>query len=350
MKVGALIGRFNFLHNGHYNLIKWSLEQVDLLVICLGSHAIAPDSRNPFSTAERAEHIKACFPDANIVFEFIHDHPDDTRDWVSEVVLKVEQHAVTADSITLFGHAKEDTGWYMELFRQAEWTLANYDVDDHLCGTDVRKIAYTGEDLGEDHIPEELFTIFADWLKSPAGKTRAAEYLKEEEYKKPYENLPYPPIHHTVDALVTCQGHILLVKRGKLRGKGLFALPGGFLESRERLFDGAIRELVEETAINVSKEDIAKSWTGDTFTLDNPNRSLIGRIVSEVFHFNLPHDICGGELPKVVGSDDAEAAFWLPVEKLRGDYYKDMDVIRPQFFEDHLYAIKKMLSDIEAMR
>ena len=55
----------------------------------------------------------------------------------------------------------------------------------------------------------------------------------------------------TVDAVVVQSGHILLVKRGDMPGKGLWALPGGFLNQEETMLDGAIRELKEETKIKV---------------------------------------------------------------------------------------------------
>ena len=356
MRVGTIIGRMQFMHNGHFNLIKSVLEHVDLLVVCLGSHAIAPDSRNPFSCVERVEHIKACFPNAPIAFEFIHDHPDSNQDWADEIALKVNQHQVSADAITLFGNKKEDTGWYMDLFRAKGWNIVDCGMDSKLNGTNVRDRAYCEDRYPEtptewkSDVPEALHEVFSTWLASDTGKTRGEEHVKECLYQLPYVQLPFPPIFHTVDAMVTCQGHVLVVKRGKLRGKGLFAMPGGFLNADERLFDGAIRELIEETAIDLTPETLKEYWTGETLTLDNPNRSLIGRIVSEVFLFALPYDICGGDLPKVVGSDDAEAAIWLPIEKFKGNYYKDMDVLRMQFFEDHAYAIKSLLPICMATR
>lgn len=42
---------------------------------------------------------------------------------------------------------------------------------------------------------------------------------------------------------------VLLVKRGKQPNLGLWALPGGRLRAGEKLYEGAIRELREETGI-----------------------------------------------------------------------------------------------------
>ena len=57
-------------------------------------------------------------------------------------------------------------------------------------------------------------------------------------YKARWRTAPYAPIFCTVDALVQTGGHVLLVRRGGYPGKGLWALPGGFLEPRERLLQG----------------------------------------------------------------------------------------------------------------
>lgn len=58
------------------------------------------------------------------------------------------------------------------------------------------------------------------------------------------------------------QGQILLGKRiddpikasSDLHGEGCWTMPGGKLEFGETLIDGAIREVLEETSINLDKE------------------------------------------------------------------------------------------------
>ena len=49
---------------------------------------------------------------------------------------------------------------------------------------------------------------------------------------------------------------ILLVKRAKAPGKGLWGLPGGFIEKGESLEEGAKRELYEETNLKGKLEKI----------------------------------------------------------------------------------------------
>ena len=94
--------------------------------------------------------------------------------------------------------------------------------------------------------------------------------------------------------MVVQSGHILLVERGRMPGKGLLALPGGFVDASERIRDAAIRELREETGIADTKGSIPPamlaSFIEDSRTriFDAPSRSLRGRIVTHAFLFRLP--------------------------------------------------------------
>ena len=47
----------------------------------------------------------------------------------------------------------------------------------------------------------------------------AREFYKD--YKAQFSMLPYPPVFVTGDAVVTCAGHLLVVERGGMPGKGL---------------------------------------------------------------------------------------------------------------------------------
>jgi bifunctional NMN adenylyltransferase/nudix hydrolase len=98
----------------------------------------------------------------------------------------------------------------------------------------------------------------------------------------------------TADAVVVQSGHILLVERGRAPGKGLLALPGGFVNPEERIRDAAIRELREETSISDGKGQIPPAMLASfiedarTRVFDAPNRSLRGRIITHAFLFRLP--------------------------------------------------------------
>ena len=118
---------------------------------------------------------------------------------------------------------------------------------------------------------------------------------------------------------------ILLVKRRMAPGKGLWALPGGFLGANERLEDSMLRELEEETRIKVSKDLLRASIKGN-HVFDHPARSTRGRTITHAYLIVL------NELknPRVRGSDDAERAKWVPISEFYG--------MSEEMFEDH-YSI-----------
>jgi bifunctional NMN adenylyltransferase/nudix hydrolase len=155
------------------------------------------------------------------------------------------------------------------------------------------------------------------------------EYHMVKKYKESWKAAPFPPTFMTVDAVVVQSGHILLVKRGDMPGKGLWALPGGFLNQEETMLDGAIRELKEETKIKVPVPVLKGSIKGSK-TFDAPNRSARGRTITQAFHF----DLGVGELPKVKGSDDAEKAFWVPFNQVKQE----------KMFEDHFHIIDNFIN------
>ena len=86
---------------------------------------------------------------------------------------------------------------------------------------------------------------------------------------------PYPVVLVTVDAVVRAAGQVLLVRRGRMPGKGLWALPGGFVDPAETVYRSALRELVEETRI---EEAALHAALRGVQVFDDPGRSQRGRV------------------------------------------------------------------------
>jgi 8-oxo-dGTP diphosphatase len=59
-------------------------------------------------------------------------------------------------------------------------------------------------------------------------------------------------------------GKILFIKRNVQPAKGMWALPGGFIEQGETVEQAAIRELKEETGIKAQKAEIIKVVTAQS--------------------------------------------------------------------------------------
>jgi ADP-ribose pyrophosphatase YjhB (NUDIX family) len=59
-----------------------------------------------------------------------------------------------------------------------------------------------------------------------------------------------------VGAIVTKEAHLLMVRRAKDPGRGLWTIPGGHVEPGEYLSDALVREVREETALQVEVNDL----------------------------------------------------------------------------------------------
>ena len=122
----------------------------------------------------------------------------------------------------------------------------------------------------------------------------------------------------------------MLIKRRAEPGRGLWALPGGYVNANtdRSVEDAMLRELREETMIKVPapvlRGNIVRSRVFDAI-----DRSPRGRIITHAFHIQLPD----GELPKVKGSDDAEKARWVPIAEVKSE----------ECFEDHFEILQHFL-------
>jgi bifunctional NMN adenylyltransferase/nudix hydrolase len=345
---GVFVGRFQPLHIGHEFVIRQALARVETLIVLVGSANIARDPRNPFTFAERLTMFRSAFrhemAEGRLIIEPLDDHLYSDTAWVREVQHRVnalvldhgnrhsfQNHGLRDFSVALTGYGKDASSYYLKLF--PEWESIQIESQyGTFSSTDIRRRFF-------QRIPEVPTSILspdiAAWLEEfKLGGTfrtllEEAEYLAD--YPKQWGTGPFV----TADAVVVQSGHILLVERGHVPGKGLLALPGGFVEPNERIRDAAIRELREETEISDAKGTIPPAMLASfiedhrTRVFDAPNRSLRGRIITHAFLFRLPER---RKLFRVKGGDDAASARW----------YRLGDLKPEMFFEDHWSIIEEM--------
>jgi len=352
----VFIGRFQPFHNGHKAVIEAALEQAKEVVIVVGSSFAARNIRNPFTFEERKAMIEACFTDTKY-FRYdgaqgrvksprihvvpVSDYPYDDNKWVNAIQSIVDQAVPDAKDVGLIGHSKDSTSYYLNIFPRWKDHVEVEDVGG-INATDIRKMVFGDTELPMREV-QALMAQIMPWESLRAmnntilagGKiggywdVLAQEYEMVKKYKAAWKAAPFPPTFMTVDAVVVQSGHLLLVKRGDMPGKGLWALPGGFLNQDETMLDGAIRELKEETKIKVPVP-VLKGSIKESKTFDAPNRSSRGRTITQAFFI----DLGVGELPKVKGSDDAEKAFWVPFNKVKQE----------KLFEDHFHIIDNFIN------
>ncbi len=91
-------------------------------------------------------------------------------------------------------------------------------------------------------------------IAAAAAPYGAAAALFEGGVKREYPDRPIL----AVGAVVVREGKVLLVKRAKEPGRGLWSLPGGAVQSGEALKAAVVRELREECGIEVAVEQVCE--------------------------------------------------------------------------------------------
>lgn len=328
----VFIGRFQPFHVGHKSVVDEALKRADNVIMLIGSANLPRSLRNPFTVEERTQMIKGAYSDeaaARVHCVGLDDALyNDTR-WLQCVQTAV--HSVTGDlsaDIALIGHSKDSSSYYLSLF--PTWGSVSVPNYKGLSATPIREGYLMGATPTKERIPASTRDVM-DAIK----QTEAYQKLHEEawfvdDYKKQWLSAPYAPTFMTADAVVVQSGHILLVERRGMPGRNMWALPGGFVDQKETLFDACIRELREETRLKVP-EPVLRGSRHSQHTFDDPYRSARGRTITQAFYFQLKNDANG--LPKVKGGDDASKAFWLPLAELDSK----------KMFEDHYAIITKMV-------
>lgn len=327
----VLIGRFQPFHTGHAALLQKALESAPQVLVVLGSSHRARSAKNPFTWEERAAMIsKVVDPKASVRLHFlpVRDYYDDRR-WSAAVTRAVQGKSAPGDRIALIGHVKDVSSYYLKLF--PEWGYIAAGLQGDYSASRIRRLLFENADVNHAElaaqVPPAVYQCLLGWTGSTGYVDMRQEYLAIEESKKTWGTGP----HITLDALVTCAGHVLLIRRGGCPGNGLWAIPGGFLEPSERLVDGAIRELCEETTLDL--RDPAHVWAlRQAVVFDHPDRSQRGRVITHAHHF----DLQDSPPPKVKGADDASEAHWTPIHSL--------PAMEGQFFEDHFHILNHFFS------
>jgi bifunctional NMN adenylyltransferase/nudix hydrolase len=322
----VFIGRFQPVHNAHLEIIRRAMNEAKQLIIIIGSAKQPRTYKNPWSALERRFMLQNAIdqlPQTNCAVR-IEENTDSIysdKAWLGRVQLIVAKHTQKEDSIAVIGHRKDSSSDYLSMFPQ--WGYVNVDSIQPLNAMKVRDL-YFRKDCNLNFltqvVPQSVMRMLEGWKDTPDYNQIIREREFVENYQKQYASLPYAPVFVTVDAVVFCNGHVLMIKRKAEPGKGLWALPGGFLNAvtDKSVKSAMIRELREETGIKVPEPVLLGSITHN-MVFDSIERSTRGRTITHAFRIDLEST----ELPKVKGADDAEKAKWVPVSEVKSELCYD---------------------------
>jgi bifunctional NMN adenylyltransferase/nudix hydrolase len=335
----VVIGRFQIFHNAHKKLLNEAFTKADHVIVVLGSHRAALNIKNPFTVSEREEMIRRVYPDMDIDFVVVPDRYYNDLLWVQEVMCKVREKSTGSNTETcLCGYYKDSSSYYLDYFRDV-WAFETHVSKMKISSTDIRTQYYQPNEnrSWKKNIPREVAEYLSDY-KNHDRTNRYSHFVEEHEYITAYkkrtqpEGYPYPIQSVTVDNIVVQNGHVLMVVRKAMPGKNLWALPGGFVNPKETLFNAALRELKEETSIKVDKS-VLRRHMADRHVFDHPDRDLRGRIFSHGYFYKLENT---RHLPLVKGGDDAAKAFWVPWDEIIT--YAD------RVYSDHVHILSYFLN------
>ena len=340
----VFIGRFEPFHNGHAAVARHALARAKKLIFLVGSADTPRTIKNPWTVAERAVMIQSALDtdEGRLIIRPLRDHLYNESQWVAAVQRTVAE-AIKADGgdaaakIGLVGQDKDASSYYLREFPQ--WDLVDVQHTETLSATELRRYLFEanqvdshgGRMLIRGNVPGPVFEMLEAFRKSsPAFAQLVAEFQFIKQYRDAWKDAPYAPTFVTTDAVVVHSGHVLLVRRRAEPGKGLWALPGGFVGQGEGLLESCLRELREETRLKIPAPVLKGSIKG-SHVFDHPERSLRGRTITHAFHFDFP----AGDLPDVRGGDDADKARWVPVSEALE--------MSAKLYEDHLHILEFFL-------
>jgi bifunctional NMN adenylyltransferase/nudix hydrolase len=342
---GIVIGRFQPFHLAHRDLIQHSLTLAERVIVILGSARSASDVKNPFTPAMREEMIRACFPQVEnrLIFRAVRDYPYNDHVWTTEIQNVVRETIEDADDakehfeVALVGFFKDRSSYYLNLFPQWHFEEFYCSRREYLKAnaTEIREKYFTENPAWTEFLPAQTAGQLQVFRQTETFEKLKKEfdYLQKYRADTRFVGVPFEPVFVTTDAVVVQSGHVLVIRRGHQPGKGLLALPGGFLQRDLTLEDNAIKELKEETQIKVPAQVLRGSIKASR-AFDYPERSQRGRTVTFAYFIELEPSLKDG-LPRVKGGDDAAKAFWLPLSALGENEDK--------FFEDHIHIIRYFL-------
>ena len=363
------MGRFSPFHNGHAEVLLRALEISNNVLVIIGSSRQPRRVRNPWTSTERSKIIYEWYlslPNKDSLgrlhIEKIRDYPYNDSKWQIAAQRIISLYSDESPPY-ITGADRDRSTFYLKKFPSPNFILdltdENKRVSMFLSATTVRDIyfgkSFNGSQIDDQQVdmllksflPKTTLDYMFDFMKTKEYQNLVGEYSTIQKRRNGMKrNDGHASINQTVDAVVIQSGHILMVRRADYPGKGLWALPGGHVNEYEWMLDACIRELKEESRLKIPEPVLVGSLKFD-MRFEHPDRSELGRVITQAFCFNLPDHIGKDgqvSLPEVYGAatllsedeiNDTDDAKWIPIQEAleMSDY----------IFDDHHAIIETCL-------
>jgi bifunctional NMN adenylyltransferase/nudix hydrolase len=360
----VFIGRFQMFHNGHLGVALEAFEHGRKLLLILGSADEPRTAKNPWTVSERMDMIRAALMEAGVPADRVKlgavvDFHNTGR-WQAAVQAEVNRLIIqdggdpATARVRLIGRHKngDASTYYLDCFPQ--WAPQIEVAHTVVMGATDMRNHYYANTLADDtalraHVPAPVYQQLLAFRAHPAYVAMVREDAKIKATKAKYGEGPTLAL----DCVIFCGGRVLMIRRKHAPGEGLYAFPGGMLEQNETLLDGALRELNEETGLQMPKE-VLRQYMRAHRNYDEVGRDPRGSVISVAFGFHLPPkslDLAaalGDAVAPVsamqdinpAGGDDAAEALWLT--------FPEVLAMRDRLFLDH-YTIFNDFLDMPEM-
>ena len=154
---GILIGRMQPVHNGHMQVISKILEEVDEIIIGIGSAQLSHELKDPFTAGERIVMISQALADAGVDSSRYYIIPMQdiyfNAIWVSHVKMLTPPFSIVYSGNPLV----------KQLFSEEGFEVRQPPLYDriHLSGTEVRKRILEDDDW-QELVPKATADVIAE--------------------------------------------------------------------------------------------------------------------------------------------------------------------------------------------
>ena len=325
-KIAIYIGRFAPLHNGHIEVINYCNNNYDETIVLIGSKNKRRTIKNPFPVDLISNWILNS--SKNTIVRSINDYLYSDNKWIAQIEDYVYSFYNKDEyEFTIVGHEKDDSSFYLKIFPTWRVDLLP-EFDNGISATYIRNNYFVSDEIFsvtkneciKPHVSERVLNDLIEFRETQAFQDLMEEKAYFEKEDKKFEIYPYKDTlkFNCSDAVVVCDGNVLLIERKRAPGKGTWALPGGFVNKNETYEQAAIRELFEETSLKLP-EKVLKGSLKRSKIFDNPKRNEGIPRITNAFYFEIHPDMKNGypKLPKVKGTDDAVNAQWFSLSTVR---------------------------------